>query len=652
MIFFVVLAYSVGVNTLGAITSSSIPPKAEAIALEKKYHQKQQYTYLRDVNILNNGESKSFFYQFFASTHISAWDYYIDLVAFILITSGFLLLYYKAHPRQKPNKELLYDNYKDYFSKSISFSYEKAKDFKKFFEKNATLIIFIGLSVISIIDFLYYAHNGLDLAYNDARSHLDIGRRVVESIKPGFAQLGSVWLPLPHLLMGLTVWNDFMWHSGLSGALQSMISYIATGMMIYLLLRRIGVNMFGRIMGVLIFALNLNILYMQTTAMTELPLIATMMAGVYELIVWHESEEIVNLIKAAFFIMLSTLIRYDGWFLFAFAGGLIFYHSIKKYGYKTAEGTMVIFATLGGFGIFLWFLWNLLIFKDPLYFMFGAYSASAQQKIIEQSGDLVTKKNLYLSILTYAYAFIYNSDFVTVVLSVSGAVVFWLDDKIKKPVKMAFLALLSPILFNIIALYLGHSVLFVQGLGVNAWFNVRYGLTMLPTIAIFVGYLFHKVKTRRFALIGLLLFVTFFTVVNQEAVTIEDAGVGLGGKNVTEISGYLHDHAANKDGFILASASKHDAEIFSSGIPMTRFIHEGTGVYWDLATAHPEKWARWIVLRTNDQNDITTKLLKNNQALKNDYIMVRTYPFADIYELKSQYVSGLRTKADIAINKI
>lgn len=83
--------------------------------------------------------------------------------------------------------------------------------------------ITLALSIISIYCYLNFYHNGLGLAYNDARSRLDIGRRVVEGLKPGLAQLGSVWLPLPHALMIPTVWNDFMWHSGLSGALESMI---------------------------------------------------------------------------------------------------------------------------------------------------------------------------------------------------------------------------------------------------------------------------------------------------------------------------------------------------------------------------------------------------------------------------------------------
>ena len=110
---------------------------------------------------------------------------------------------------------------------------------KKKFERYFSYAIILVLSFISIINFLIYYNNKLGLAYNDARSHLDIGRRVVEGLKPGLAQLGSVWLPLPHILMIPTIWNDFMWHSGLSGALQSMIAFVATGFLIYLFLKKL-----------------------------------------------------------------------------------------------------------------------------------------------------------------------------------------------------------------------------------------------------------------------------------------------------------------------------------------------------------------------------------------------------------------------------
>ena len=536
------------------------------------------------------------------------------------------------------------------FALSFSFPETFVENVKQFLEKRATLIIFFLLSMISITSFLYYYSNGLGLSYNDARSHLDIGRRVVENLKPGFAQLGSVWLPLPHLLMTLTIWNDFMWHSGLSGAIQSMIAYIATGILIYLFLKQLHVNLFGRFVGVIIFATNINIIYMQSTAMTELLLLVTMTAGCYELLMWHKEETLFRLVKAAFWIMLATLIRYDGWFLFIFATLLVLFHTVRRYGYKTAEGVFVLFCTLGGFGIFLWLLWNQMIFKDALYFAFGPYSADAQQSQLEAAGVLGTKHNMLFSLQTYIYALIYNSGYLAIILSFAGMLLLWFDKRLKSHIRIATIALLAPFFFNVLALYLGHSVLFVQGLSGNSWFNVRYGLMMMPSIAIFIGYLVYRVPALRWVIVGLLLFVTFFAYANYDAVTIDDARTGASGKNVSEVSGWLRDHATKANGYVLISVASHDAIVFSSGLPMKRFIHEGTGKYWDLVTAHPERWARWIIMRTNDRNDLTFKELEYNPSFRTKYTLVHHFPFADIYELKPAYLGGLQVLPQISNN--
>src|SRR3989344_5219694 len=276
------------------------------------------------------------------------------------------------------------------------------------FEKYEFKWVVIFLTFISIFTFLYFYSNGLGIAYNDARSHLDIGRRTVEGLKTGLAQLGSVWLPLPHFLMVFTVWNDFMWHSGASGALVSMISYVGCGIFIWKILKKLSVGPVGRLTGVFVYAGNANILYLQSTAMTELLLLLTMTAAFYELLIWHETENVWNLIKASFWIMLSTLTRYEGWFIFTVVLFLVTFQTFKKRGFKAAEGMFVLAATLGGFGIMLWLLWNWLIFKDVLYSFIGPYSAHAQQQQIYDAGELITKWHIFNSAKLYWLATYYT----------------------------------------------------------------------------------------------------------------------------------------------------------------------------------------------------------------------------------------------------
>lgn len=520
----------------------------------------------------------------------------------------------------------------------------------KFLNKFALPIIVYLLVTISVASFLYYYFNGLGLAYNDARSHLDIGRRVVEGLKPGMAQLGSVWLPLPHLLMIPTIWNDFMWHSGLAGSIVSMISFVITGVLIYKFLEQLEVGLFGRIVGVLIFAANINILYLQSTAMTELLLLGVMTAGVYELMLWHKNNQVLHLVKAAFWIMLSTLTRYDGWFLFAFTSGLVVLNVWRRNKYQInlptiskIEGTYVFFATLASLGVFLWFLWNQLIFKDALYFAFGPYSAHSQQDQLDAAGILSTKGDIVLSVKHYMYALVYNSNLFLSILASLGAAYLWMDKRVSPAVRFASTALTAPLIFNVIALFLGHSVLFIQGVSGNTWFNVRYGVMMVPSIAIFAGFLSDRLKQFRPTLLGLIIMVLIIQFTSYDAVTIDDARVGSSQKNVSEVSNWLNQNAKEKEGFILISAASHDAIIFSSGLPMAKYIHEGTGRYWESATTNPERWARWIIMRSYDDGDASWKAVSKTPDLSS-YNLVQKYPFADIYELKPEFLPNLNTK--------
>ena len=543
----------------------------------------------------------------------------------------------------------------NFFNLQFSIPTKPIQKIKTFLFKRHEILLFVSLMLLSVTMFYFFYQNGLGLAYNDARSHLDIGRRVVEGLKPGLAQLGSVWLPLPHILMVPTIWSDFMWHTGLSGSIISMISFIVTSFTIYYLLRELKVGLVGRLFGVLVFVANWNILYLQSTPMTELLLLATMTMGCYQFLKWYSSDKIIFLIQSALWIMLSTLIRYDGWFLFFWAGVLVilksFLNSKKKWGqtFKQSEGLFIFFCTLAGFGVFLWLLWNAAIFKDPFYFAFGPYSAHAQQEQLDQAGVLQTKGNLGLSIKMYWYAMMYNSVASTVVLSIVGAFFLW-KSRLSKEIKIAVSTLLAPLVFNILALYLGHSVLFVQGLSGNTWFNIRYGIMMMPSIAVFSGFLVDRLKSYRTVLIGLFLFTSIFHFINFDSVTISDGRVGSSQKNVSEVSSWLSEHVKEEKGFVLISAASHDAIIFSSGLPMKRFIHEGTGKYWESATTSPDRWARWIVMRTNDENDQTFRLVhKSGQLYK--YDLVDSYPFADIYQLKEEFVPNVQTEAVIGKQK-
>src|SRR5258708_3701734 len=68
--------------------------------------------------------------------------------------------------------------------------------------------------VLGFFALLVCYSKGYLLLYGDAVAHLGIARRIVDSHYPGIAQLGGVWLPLPHLLMLPFIGNMQMWQTG------------------------------------------------------------------------------------------------------------------------------------------------------------------------------------------------------------------------------------------------------------------------------------------------------------------------------------------------------------------------------------------------------------------------------------------------------
>jgi hypothetical protein len=83
-------------------------------------------------------------------------------------------------------------------------------------------------SVASVVSYAYYSQQGLTLAYSDSISHMMIARRVFASSTPGLAQLGTVWLPLNHILMLPFAWNDTLFRDGFAGTFPSMVAYVVS----------------------------------------------------------------------------------------------------------------------------------------------------------------------------------------------------------------------------------------------------------------------------------------------------------------------------------------------------------------------------------------------------------------------------------------
>jgi hypothetical protein len=116
---------------------------------------------------------------------------------------------------------------------------------------------------------LHYARLGLTLAHYDARAHLVVARRILDNLTPGWEQIGGVWLPLPHVLNMLPVQVDAWYRTGVSGVAISILSMaLASGSLAAIILRTTG-SAVAAMTGAALLMLNPNVLYLQSTPMTE-----------------------------------------------------------------------------------------------------------------------------------------------------------------------------------------------------------------------------------------------------------------------------------------------------------------------------------------------------------------------------------------------
>lgn len=91
-VFFAAVIYSVLINTLGALTTNKIPPRKEAISLEKQYHTPYKYTYSLNIDELRSGKTLSFAYNtFFSDTTPLSVYYWILSGSVIVLISGLTL---------------------------------------------------------------------------------------------------------------------------------------------------------------------------------------------------------------------------------------------------------------------------------------------------------------------------------------------------------------------------------------------------------------------------------------------------------------------------------------------------------------------------------------------------------------------------------
>jgi cellulose synthase/poly-beta-1,6-N-acetylglucosamine synthase-like glycosyltransferase len=493
----------------------------------------------------------------------------------------------------------------------------------------ATVII-ACMTSISACWYFFQQHE--ILLYQDALSHMRISRSVFDSITPGLSQLGSVWLPLPHILLWPFIWSNSLWHSGLAGSFVSMPCYIITAVYLFRSARRLTGSSIASFIGTLLFIFNPNVLYLQSIPLSETVCMATLALTGYSFLSWVQDGELKQLIITAACTFLATLARYDGWALFAALFCCIpLIGLMKRHTFLQIEANLVVFSALGGLGIALWFTWNQIIFGNPLFFQAGLYSSQAQQSLQLTAGKLYSYHNLWEAMRFYG---IDAGQTIGVLLfALAGIGIAWFVLKHRfKPITIAALVFLIPFPFYIAALYSGNAIIWLPGAnppGAHVGFyNVRYGTQMVAPVALCLAMLAERVGSisfprfrsfSRFTVVGVIL-VQSFLITSQGIVSLQDGQYSYACGPQKTVNLYLAEHYAG--GKVLQDVYASQFDVSDAGMDFKNVVYEGSGQVWLQALQHPANSVDWIVVNPTNAIDLVARRLRANPTLLSQFTLV------------------------------
>lgn len=457
------------------------------------------------------------------------------------------------------------------------------------------------------------------LLYGDAVAHLGIARRILDTRNPGLIQLGGVWLPLPHLLMVPFVQKMEWWQNGLAGAWPSLLAYVLSVAGLYRLARRIVPPQWAMV-ATLFYALNPNLLYLSTTAMTEplfLAIVIWMTLLAMECVAAIDESRLPaakgRLIALGFFILAAVLTRYDGWIFGAAVWCVVAWKLFRNIKVRSRLNVAFgVFTLLAVAGPIAWLAYNQHFFHDPLDFMRGPYSALAiEQKTSKAGVHHPGWHNPFWAAVVYLRTAqldtsAWETGFAVAAFAFAGLVL-----AVRRRLDTVSTLLWVPLPFYIYSIAYGSVPIFIPPLFPHSYYNSRYGVEMLPAFVVFACVALNWMQERGAAsqplLVRLmppvaLLLVALNTIammyrvplVLKEAMANSTTRIAFEQAIANEIKSFPAGVP------ILMYNSDHVGALQMAGIPLKQTISESDYDSWKVALADPAKHAEYVVAIAGD----------------------------------------------------
>lgn len=499
------------------------------------------------------------------------------------------------------------------------------------------LVLLVGAlaSVVSVA-------SGAAIAYRDEQLHLTIARRLVDSAAPGFQQLGTVWLPVPHLILAPFVLDFGLWVSGAGAAVVGTLCLAASATALYRIAARVGLGRTARLTTVAAFVASPAVLYVFTTPLTEPVLIAGLLGCIAGLARWATASRPHSMGETAVFcgvpLAIAVMSRYEGWALLA--GGTVFVLVVSL---RRDRRLLPALASAAGLvlppllAIAWWLAYNTAIYGDPLEFANGQFSAAELQRGITEAGLVTTAGSPGISVYVYGWSIIEAFGPLTVVLAVAGAAALAVRDGLSD--RFLLLGLTAvPGLFSLVSLAAGQSVIYSDHSMPTGWWNTRYALVAGLFAAVLVGFVvqsgvdaMRRLPLRRALagpVVGGMVLVALvgqagwmLAETDRVAVLAEAADQRVAFADLRRTFVWLG--AQYEGGGVLVDESQNPF-VLDLGLPLVELVNYASGEAFVRAQEDPGSRVEWILLNEDNESDTVGAVFAAHPERLADFTLVHS----------------------------
>jgi hypothetical protein len=504
---------------------------------------------------------------------------------------------------------------------------------------------------------LIYYQRGLTLSHYDAKAHLVVARRVLDSLTPEYSQIGAVWLPLPHLLNLLPVQIDWLYRTGLSGVAISVLSFALACYAIARIVLRVTESRAAATIGVAMFAINPDVLYLQSTPMTEPLLFGLVMMSIALVYDWVEtgaglkpcatatatttardaatgpvaSESVAQGFSAAaekraraqggWCLVLACLTRYEAWMVTAavlvLATVALWRRGLSPVASLKTTANLAIYPVLA-IVAFFFHSW----FTTGAWFVTGGFYVP----------DNVATGSVYGSFMTVVYGMrtLIGTPFVLLALAGVLAVAARGLLRAEHSASLVVLALVALMALPAYAFFNGHP------------FRMRYMVAPSVGAAVFAGIALGMLRGRwRHAAavaIAVWLLVTVKPIDAQAPMVQEaqwDVPFSHGRRNVTAC--LAREYQGERILASMGSLAHYMQELSHAGIDIRDFVHEGTLPYWHEAVEAPQGRVGWILIEERAEGgDVLAERARASSAFTTGFARVCADGGVALYKAESK----------------